>query len=253
MDDNVLDDVLDNVLDIKTIDWKNFTNINVIEEGVCGLKVCCIKVIFNGKSYILKEMRKSFNYGRDYLLLDRLKSSFNIKDMNMIRIQSDYGLERIDLSVNTFKKNWIIAKRDCIYCMMNYFENIGDLGKSKHFLTDPLILKECLKIRLFNGLFRSSDNILRNILVNKDGVLLSIDESDIYGKRLAIFNKKEPCIKNVDKKLIDTILEEFNLISKINVVQKALKQYGFEDKITEMAKRFENYKSIVYKELGFNI
>ena len=251
--DNEPDNVPDNVLDIKIVDWKNFTNINIIEEGVCGLKVCCIKVIFNGKPYILKEMRKSFNYGRDYLLLDRLKANFNIKDMNMIRIRSNYGLERIDLSVNTFKKNWKIEKRDCVYCMMEYFENIGDLGKSKHFLTNPLILKECLKIRLFDGLFRSSDNILRNILVNKDGVLLSIDEADIYGKRLAIFNKKEPCIKNVDKKLIDAILEEFDVINKIKLVKQALKQYGFDDKINEMTTRFENYKSIVYKELGFNL
>ena len=250
---NVLDNILDNVLDIKSVDWENFTNINVIEEGVCGLKVCCIKVIFNGKPYILKEMRKSFNYGRDYLLLDRLKSSFNIKDMNMVRIRSNYGLERIDLLVNTFKKNWKIETRDCIYCMMEYFENIGDLGKSKHFLTDPLILKECLKIRLFDGLFRSSDNILRNILVNKEGVLLSIDEADIYGKRLAIFNKKEPCIKNIDKKLIDSILEEFDLINKIKLVKQSLKQYGFEEKINEMTERFKNYKIIVYKELSFHL
>ena len=61
-----------------------------------------------------------------------------------------------------------------------YFENIGDLGKNKEFLKDERILKECLKIRLFDGLFRSSDNNMRNILVDKGGELLSIDEGDIY-------------------------------------------------------------------------
>ena len=83
-----------------------------------------------------------------------------------------------------------------IYCMMDYFENIGDLGKNKEFLKDERVLKECLKIRLFDGLFRSSDNILRNILVNEEGILLSIDEGDIFGKRSAIFNKNDWEIKS---------------------------------------------------------
>ena len=40
-----------------------------------------------------------------------------------------------------------------------------------------------MKIRLFDGLFMSSDNILKNILVNEYGDLLSIDEGDLFGKR----------------------------------------------------------------------
>ena len=42
------------------------------------------------------------------------------------------------------------------------------------------VKKEALKIRLFDGLFRSSDNIPRNILVNDMNELLSIDEGDIF-------------------------------------------------------------------------
>ena len=45
------------------------------------------------------------------------------------------------------------------------------------------MLKKILKIRLFDGLFRSSDNILRNILVNKNNELLSIDEGDYLWKK----------------------------------------------------------------------
>ena len=51
--------------------------------------------------------------------------------------------------------------------------------------------KESMKIRLFDGLFRRKDNILRNILVNSDGVVLSIDEGDIYGKIKLVFNKND--------------------------------------------------------------
>ena len=53
-------------------------------------------------------------------------------------------------------------------------ENVSSINQINH----P-IFRECLKIMLYDGLFRSSDNILRNILVDKDGILMSIDEGDI--------------------------------------------------------------------------
>uniref|UniRef100_A0A6C0ELK5 Uncharacterized protein n=1 Tax=viral metagenome TaxID=1070528 RepID=A0A6C0ELK5_9ZZZZ len=240
---------------IPIIDWVQFSNIKVIDEGVCGLKVPCIKVTYNGKLYIVKEMRKSFNYGRDYVCMDMLKPLFNIKSMNMTRIKSTYGIERTDLSIKTFRNNWKLSPRECIYSMMDYFDNIGDLGKHKGFLQDTLILKECLKIRLYDGLFRSSDNILRNILVNKEGVLLSIDEGDIFGKRVNIFNKNDPCTKvltnTATKSIIDEILIEFDSHSKISNVEKTLKVFQFEGCVDEMKLRFTNYKDIVYKELGY--
>ena len=71
--------------------------------------------------------------------------------------------------------------------------------KNKEFLDDENVFRESLKIRLFDGLFRSSDNILRNILVNKDGDVLSIDEGDIYGKRKLIFNMND-WFKKVENK-----------------------------------------------------
>ena len=43
-------------------------------------------------------------------------------------------------------------------------------------MKDESVKRQALKIRLFDGLFRSSDNILRNILVNQSHELLSIDE-----------------------------------------------------------------------------
>ena len=134
-------------------------------------------------------MRPSFNLGRDYIFLDSLKKEFGVRDLGMIRIRSNEGLERKDLKKRTFVGNWKFGEREVIYCMMDQFINIGDLGKHKYFLEDDKVFKECLKIRLFDGLFRSSDNILRNILVNENGDLMSIDEGDIYGKRPLIFDK----------------------------------------------------------------
>ena len=114
--------------------------------------------------------------------------------------------------------------------------------------------KEVYKIRLYDGLFRSSDNIMRNILVNKDGDVLSIDEGDLFGKRGKIFNKNE--IKKmagcpIYKSLITEILKEMfeNKEEKKEYIMKVLTENGFD--ITEFSQRFDNYSCIVNEELSF--
>ena len=240
------------LLDPKFIDFNEFTNINVLEEGVCGGKTCCIIVEYNHKKYVIKEMGKSMNYGLDYLLIDTLKTKFGLIDLRMKRIRSNMGLVKKDTTKKSLVGNWEFKEKNCIYCFMDYYDNIGDLGKNKDILKDKQIKKELYKIRLFDGLFRSSDNILRNILVSSCKTqLISIDENDIYGKRPNIFNKNDWCthINNIDKTIIDEILEEFDLENKIDIVKRKLYLYGFSDKIEEMATRFKNYRDIVYKEI----
>ena len=135
--------------------------------------------------------------------------------------------------------------------MMDYFENIGDLGRNKEFLKDERILKECLKIRLFDGLFRSSDNNMRNILVNKDGELLSIDEGDIYGIRDRIFNHNEYCCnKNISNDILNEVIKDIisEKTMKIALIEKKMNKYGFSDKIDEFKTRFNDYKNIIMSE-----
>ena len=60
-------------VDLEFIGWENFSNEKILHDGVCGGKVCCIFVDYKGKRYVLKEMKKSFNYGIDYVFMDRLK------------------------------------------------------------------------------------------------------------------------------------------------------------------------------------
>lgn len=109
-----------------------------------------------------------------------------------------------------------------------------------------------MKIRLFDGLFRSSDNILRNILVLKNGKgLLSIDEGDIYGKRKMIFNSNDWCKKNSwCKKNYGKLIDNWYGDDKKEIIIEKLKMFGFEDKISEFSERFDNYKDIVMKELS---
>lgn len=238
---------------LELVQWSKFSEVNVLEDGVCGLKVCCIKVVFEGRHFILKEMRQSFNLGRDYMIVDGLKGAFGVRELKMRRIRSNMGLEVVDKSKKTFVGNWKLGEREVVYCMMEEFENVGDLGKNKQFLEDDSVFREALKIRLYDGLFRSSDNILRNILVNSGGDVLSIDEGDIYGKRTKIFNKKDWFLKKevVEKTrtMAAEIVEEWKLDEKKEIVEKELERWGFNDKISEMKERFEKFATIVSSEL----
>jgi len=242
-----------NLDDLDKISFSEFTNLNILEDGVCGGKVCCIEVTYKEKRYILKQMGKSMNYGRDYICVDKCKTYFDLWDMNMRRIVSDKKIVRRNPKINSFVNNTSFADEDSIYCMMDYFENIGDLGKNKEYFNDEFVVKECLKIRLFDGLFRSSDNIIRNILVNRDGELLSIDEGDIFGKREKIFNVHEwVSPKNISSEILNEVLNDIlsEKDMKIKYVSDKLVKYGFKDKVDEFVNRFNDYKSIVMSEWG---
>ena len=236
------------------IDFKEFEIVKVIVEGVCGMKICCIIVRKNSELYVLKEMKKSFNYGRDCLFMDIIKKEFGILDLKMKLIKSNSGLEVVDKSIKNWKNNYCFGERSVIYCMMKFYENIGDLGKNKNILSSEDKLYSMLKIRLFDGLFRCSDNILRNILVLVDGNLLSIDENDIFGKRLFVFNKNDLCIKNDwCKKNINSVIDDLwgkNKEEKKGKIMNYLIEYGFSDKVEEFGNRWENYKEIINSEFN---
>ena len=196
-------------------------------------------------------MGESMNNGRDYIFMDKCKTYFDLWDMKMKRIVCDKKLIRKDIKIKTFVNNTSFADEDSIYCMMSYFENIGDLGKNKEYLKDEFVVRECLKIRLFDGLFRSSDNIIRNILVNREGEILSIDEGDIFGKRMNIFNKHDwVSPKNISNEIfnevLDDILSEKDM--KIKMITKKMHEYGFSNQIDEFVNRFNDYKTIVMSE-----
>jgi hypothetical protein len=243
--------------DYEFIDFKDFEVVKVIVEGVCGMKICCIIVRRNNEMYVLKEMVKSFNYGRDCMFMDSIKKEFDILDLKMKLIKSNSGLKVIDKSIKSWKNNFEFGEKDVIYCMMKFYENIGDLGKNKNILEgsgNEEKLYSMLKIRLFDGLFRSSDNILRNILVLVDGNLLSIDENDIFGKRLCVFNKNDWCVKNDwckknFEKVIDDLWGENKEEKKVKIINYLI-EYGFNEKVEEFGNRWENYKEIINSEFN---
>ena len=237
---------------VEFISWSEFSGIDILEDGVCGGKVCCISVVYKGTKYILKEMKESMNYGLDYILVDKCKELFGLRHMNMRRIKSDQGQVKIDPKGKSYVGNVKIGKRECIYCMMDYWQNIGDLGKNKDVMSDKSVKREALKIRLFDGLFRSSDNIPRNILVNGNNELLSIDEGDIFGKREKVFNKHDWFIKpeNCDKQIFNDVLDDLlsDSFRKLKSVEKLFKYYQFMN-FDEFKERFNQFREIIMSEL----
>jgi hypothetical protein len=233
---------------LEFIDWSEFSDVNILEEGVCGGKVCCIKATYQEKPYILKEMRESMNYGLDYILIDKCKPLFGLRDMNMKRIKSNQGQLKINPTKKSYVSNVKIGEKECVYCMMDYWPNIGDLGKHKDIMKDESVKREALKIRLFDGLFRSSDNIPRNILVNESNQLLSIDEGDIFGKRDKIFNKNDWFTKNCSEEFIRSVVEELVSFQGLQEIKQLFEKYQFMN-YDEFKTRYHNYMNIVMSEL----
>lgn len=236
---------------LEELSFNDFSELKILEEGVCGGKVPCIEITYKNQRYILKQMGESMNYGKDYMFVDECKSIFDLWSINMRRVVVDKKLIRKNHKIKTFVNNTSFSDEKAVYCMMDYFDNIGDLGKNKEFLKDESILKECLKIRLFDGLFRSSDNNMRNILVNKDGELLSIDEGDIYGKRDRIFNHNEWCQKkNISDSILNSVIEDIlsEKEMKIKLIEKKMNEYRFQKFIPEFKTRFNDYQNIIMSE-----
>lgn len=239
---------------IRHIPFSEFTNYKILYDGVCAGKRPCIKVEYRGFKFVLKDCStKGMNDGKDYFLTDTLKPLFGIEHLELERITSDRIQEKKDSSLKTFVTNSILVKGNCTYCMMIYKKNIGDVGKNKNLiLSSENLQRQLCKIMLFKGIFRSSDNIVRNVLVSPDKKrLISIDEGDLFGKREQIFQGNCFCRNNVSHELIMEECEKLlDVIEyKIPFVENIMRKMDMKDKIPEMRDRIKNYSDIVRKDL----
>ena len=230
------------------IDWTNLSDCSIIEEGVCEGKICCIIVTYKNKKYVLKEFSETSNSGIDYVVIDECKKHFGLNDMNMTIIKSNKGLVKINKRIKKYAFNCNISDKECIYYMMDYWENIGDMRKYID-IVDKSVVYQCLKIILFNGLFLSSDNIIRNILINKNDEVLSIDEDDLFGNTKCIFQKSKWPKKKKFRDMIYSIIDEFtkNKIEIKKNVEMTFTKYNY-DKIDLFNTRFDNFKNLVETE-----
>lgn len=231
-------------------------DIQLITENVCSGKLPCGYVTINDEDKVIKPMTKGLNHGLDYLFMDKLKSLFGLNDLG-IELCKIHG-KTLKMKRDTLGRTytWEDNEEGQVIAIMKKINVKNDLGKLKKLLQDESKFKEMLKIRLFNGLFRSSDNILRNILVDDNDELWAIDENDIFGKRKTVFNKKEPVKRSefLTVETIEKIIEDFDLKTHEQTIQNEIEKY-FPEKCQmfndELKERMCNYKQIVLKELGF--
>jgi len=233
----------------KYVNWNEFTEVTILEKGICEGKICPIKVTHNGKQYVLKEYDEKMNYGIDYMIIDKCKEFFKLNHMNMEIIQSNCGLVKIDDSIDKYVDNCKIDDKECIYCVMDYWENIGDM-RTYIDEVDIECIYECIKIIIFDGIFLSDDNIIRNILINKNNELLSIDENDLFGKTKLIFGRSPWCKKLKFRNIINQIVSDIEINKELikNNVKNVFEMYNF-DKYGVFQYRIDNLKHIINIEL----
>ena len=239
--------------ELKLIDIQNvdISQIKLCPQGCKGgNKVVCFKF----DSLIWKEGRESMNYNRDYICVDKCKTIFGLREIGMDRIKTNWHLEKIDCNNKLWDNNYKIVptKNNIIYVRMREIHNGNMLQHNKALLENNKYTKQLLCIALFRGIFKVTDFCLRNILIDNDGVLVSIDEHDI-GKRKHIFGSREKHLIKLfnDSGIIKETLTEFisEKAAKLKVIKTQMKKYGFSDQeFSEIAFNFENIENTAKDE-----
>lgn len=230
--------------------------LRICMEKTCGNKVMC----FEYDGMIWKESRASFDYNKDYQLVDNCKMMFGLNFIGMKRIESNFRIEKINKKESTWTNNWhkVMAKENekVVYCVMHKIgngENMSQHKNKKQLLMKKEVAKEIAKIAIFRGIFRVTDFNLRNILLDNDENLVSIDEGDI-GKRKGIFGARDKWLKTY---LNNEIMQEayndivMNKKENKNEIKRLMNEFNYnKDTIHKVLMQFDNLENDLKKE-GF--
>ena len=224
--------------------------IKLCSDVVCGNKVVCFE--YDGKIY--KEGRKSMNYNLDYYVFDRCKELFGLNCIGMELRLGKFRIVKKEKSVLSYKDNWMVEKteEEVVYCVMNKIGNCEMLiEKKEEVVKNAEWLKEYCRIGMVRGIFRVSDFNMRNVLMDGNGELVSIDENDILGKRKDVFGMKNRAVLKELKKNEKLLMELLQEIWEVDfeTVEEIVKKYGFDgEKIRE---NWTSLEEDVRKELNF--
>ena len=239
--------------DLEFIDFKELMNIEKVEEldmKLCREKTCGNKAmtfINKEKNIIVKEMRKSFNYGRDCCIVDNVKDMFEIKKMNCRRIRSNIIVKKKDKKSKLWKNNMKLIEEECIYLIMDIFDNKGSLVINKKKRYDKDIKIDYLKIVIFRGIFKVTDTNYTNVLINEKDELMSIDENNI-GKRKNMIDRRMN--KKYEKEEIEKVLLDIenNKEEKLKMIKKELINYDMINLYEIIENSFNNLRKNIYYE-----
>jgi hypothetical protein len=215
-----------------------------------GPKVVCFK--FDGR--VWKEGRSSMNLNRDYECVDACKEVFGLRPIGIDRVKCDWHLEKIDSTNPEWTDNWQAVKveKPVVYARMRVIGDGVMLQHRKHLLDDPQCVAMLLRIALFRGIFRVTDFCLRNVLIDSDGTLVSIDEHDI-GKRKSVFGSREKHLIDLINKsgVAADVIADFkaDMQTKLVVIREHMLRCGFTgDQFTAVAHNLDTIDAAVAAE-----
>lgn len=226
------------------------SKIRLCSDIVCGNKVMCFE--YEGKIY--KEGRKSMNWNKDYYVFDQCKELFGLNCIGMEMRIGKFRIIKKDKSILSYKDNWKVeeTEEDVVYAVMNKIGNCNMvIERKKEVIENPRWFKEYCRIGMVRGIFRVSDFNMRNVLINENNELVSIDENDILGKRKDIFGIKNRVVLKELKKNENVFMELLQEIWEVDfdMVEEIMKKFGFNSE-----KIRENWSSLeedIRKELNF--
>ncbi len=222
-----------------------FMNDSLSRERTCGGKV--MTFVNHSTGTVIKEMRESFNFGRDCCIMDETKFLFGIKKLNTRRVRSDHVVVRADKSTYVWKDNMKIVKQDCVYLLMDHFDNVGTLtGKERVHISNRKVRKQYLEIAIFRGLFRCTDSNYTNCLRDENNNLLSIDENNI-GNCKDMFHRN--MYKHYTANEIKNALKMFLVRRKkaLKYIKGVFQKYDMEDKFSVVENVYMDLENVVYQ------
>ena len=216
-------------LSIIHLDSVDTTKIELCPQGCKGgSKVVCFKL----GERVWKEGRPSMNLNRDYECIDACKVTFGLRPIGIDRVKCDWHLEKVDPRNPDWLGNWKAVKleKPVIYARMRVIGEGEMLQHHKHLLDNPQNVAMLFRIALFRGIFRATDFCLRNILIDSDGALVSIDEHDI-GKRKSVFGSREKHLVGIINKsgVARDVMADFkaDIPEKLAVIRQQMLISGF--------------------------
>jgi hypothetical protein len=244
--------------DLPKVEFSKFEDLSPCTVTTCGGKAMCFSGMYEGRKVVLKEGRESMNYNRDYMVVNSLKNLFNLTPLVMSRIRLDKVSKKIDKEKKSWEDNykWVKPKESIVYTLMDFIEDGSSVFDQKDvILEEESFLIELIKIGMFRGIFRVSDFNLKNVFVNSNNDLVSIDEHNI-NKRDKVFGKflTKSIKEKINKEMIDGVLEDLNsnIGGKMEAIRHKMRGYQFsEDSINRVEKNYGNLKKDIYEELNF--
>ena len=235
--------------DLEFISMSDLEFVRLCSNSVCGGKVMCFIVKYEGELYVMKEGRKSMNYNVDYDMVDKCKEIFGLNHIGMRRIKSDRVVERINKKQKAWENNFVfVEKVDVIYCMMkcidggikfiDYMRKLKLQGEE----VKKELYREYMKIGLWRGIFGVSDFSSINVMI-QDEKLISIDEHGLLGSRVNMIGEKNMKVYKENSKFIEEVFHDLysNKSEKKKYICEVMKKYGFEK---EVEKVIGNYESL---------